>query len=757
MTNINESMRWDDAIPMIMRGDKVEGGRAAKPNLQAGVLANRTQYLRSELEKYSGTLQAGEQPYSDVEAAQQAINDGKILPGAKFSVRSRQSDAWVDEYENDNGIATPSGKKLPSLEAVNALQEMVSEQSSELMMFLFSDMDDFHLADISFDEKTGKPAFNLGRMSLKRSNESAFEVADQDGFSMSVDDLINRLRALESGEFVYNGMRISRSAQNVLEITDADGFVISLDDVLMRLLKVEKGTFSYNGQSLQRSPDKLFEIRDEDGFTFTIDDLIQRIVELEKGSENGNSGTRSGEIIANMEGIAQSARAAMAYPVSAPIAVIRNGLNIYIFYGQSLAIGDEAFSVVSRDVSRLGNLMLGQAVRGQYYGRTSDASFGVIGGENRYYPLQEKRQDGAVIVTDPTISTKMGETVATGFMETLKTLHNRANGVRNDDDVTLACSVTGAVGTGLSTLLKGASTPYYERLLSCVRGHMDAAAAAGYSDVQVAGMIFLQGENDYGSATTRENYLQMLNSLFNDFNTDAREITGQTDNVGFFLYQSGGTYVTQAQNNTLPVGMAQLDITGRNDSFMVAPVFPYPQAVAAKTHKSANAYRWWGCAAANAVHRIYHDENHIPFRMEKAVYDGKDIYISFMVPCPPLTVQPFYQVATPVIKPDRGFTVIDSTGNLAGASLTVEFVSPCVVRITPSRPLSGNIRINIGDQIHGGGHNIADSSPQQSVFSWQYYGDENQPANENIPELNNKPYPLFNFAAIQTINVEEVK
>lgn len=43
-------MRWDDAIPMIMRGDKVEGGRAAKPNLQAGVLANRTQYLRSELE-----------------------------------------------------------------------------------------------------------------------------------------------------------------------------------------------------------------------------------------------------------------------------------------------------------------------------------------------------------------------------------------------------------------------------------------------------------------------------------------------------------------------------------------------------------------------------------------------------------------------------------------------------------------------------------------------------------------------------------
>ncbi|HID5487342.1 TPA: right-handed parallel beta-helix repeat-containing protein, partial [Klebsiella pneumoniae] len=110
MTNINESMRWDDAIPMIMRGDKVEGGRAAKPNLQAGVLANRTQYLRSELEKYSGTLQAGEQPYSSEEDAQQAINNGMIAAGAKFSVRSHESGSWVDEYKNVDGIATPTGK-----------------------------------------------------------------------------------------------------------------------------------------------------------------------------------------------------------------------------------------------------------------------------------------------------------------------------------------------------------------------------------------------------------------------------------------------------------------------------------------------------------------------------------------------------------------------------------------------------------------------------------------------------------------------
>ncbi|HID5484380.1 TPA: right-handed parallel beta-helix repeat-containing protein, partial [Klebsiella pneumoniae] len=110
MTNINESARWEENIPMILRGDKVEGGRDAKPNLQTEVLANRTRYLRSELENYAGTLQAGEQPYSSEEDAQQAISNGMIAAGAKFSVRSHESGSWVDEYKNVDGIATPTGK-----------------------------------------------------------------------------------------------------------------------------------------------------------------------------------------------------------------------------------------------------------------------------------------------------------------------------------------------------------------------------------------------------------------------------------------------------------------------------------------------------------------------------------------------------------------------------------------------------------------------------------------------------------------------
>ncbi|WIO40964.1 hypothetical protein P2G42_13385 [Klebsiella electrica] len=674
-----------------------------------------------------------------------------IPEGSTTYVRSPGDTALAFEVINNGGLLEPTWRAMPSQQTVidvnTALRELIDEFPDDIS-FLFTDSDGFYIADIRLDQ-AGRPALNLGRLSLSRSNDSVFDVTDSDGFVMSVDDLINRVRALESGELVYRGMSFSRNERNALEITDSDGFVISLDDALSRVFQIEQGKFVYSAQALQRSPGNLLEIMDEDGFSFTLDSLIQRVVDLEKNSVN-----TSDEIVARMEGIAQSSRASMSFPVSAPVTVLKTGVNIYIFYGQSLAIGDEAFTTVTRQPSQLGNLMLGLGVRGQYYGRTSDSTFGVLGGENKYYPLQEKRQNGANIITDPAVSTNLGETVASGFAETLKTLHNRSRGVINDEQTIIACSATGAVGTDLATLLKGASTPYYQRLISCVQGHMEAAAAAGHTNVRVAGLVFLQGENDYANSTSRENYLSMLNKLIDDFNVDAKAITGQTDNPGFYLYQTGGVYINQSQGNTLPVNMAQLDITSRPDSFMIAPMFPYPQAVATKTHKSANAYRWWGCAAANAIHHIYDEQNHSPFRMIRAIYDGKYLYVPFMVPCPPLTTQPFYEVSTPVIKPDWGFTVIDGVGTLSGVALSVEIASPSVVRITPSRPLSGNIRINLGDQLHGGGHNIADSSPQQAVFNWQYYGDNNQSVYENIPSLNNAPYLLRNFAAIQTINVE---
>ncbi|HIB6569412.1 TPA: hypothetical protein ACWXGN_002739 [Klebsiella pneumoniae] len=599
--------------------------------------------------------------YMTLEAAQADI--ANIPEGSATYVRSTDGSTLADEYINNGGTLTATGRKMPSQEALSSLKDITSEE----IAFLFSDIDGFHVADISFDSH-GEPVFNLGDMSISRSADSALMVVDEDGFHVSLDESLERIAELEASK--------SNSSDNI--------------------------------------------------------DIIRRL-----------------------DTIATSASAAMLYPVSHRIARLKKGVNIFIGYGQSLAIGDEAYSVVTRAPSALGNKMLGQAVRGAYYGKTTDAVFGPIGGENKYYNLEEKRQNGGNIITDPSVSTRLGETFMSGFLETLKTMHNSNLNIVNDDEVVLAGSVTGCVGTDIATLLKGAGTGYYERFISCINGHVEAAKTDGFESFQVAGILFLQGENDYDKGTSRESYLAMVNQLFDDISSDVKALTQQTDNPAFFIYQTGGVYVKQTENNSLPVDMAQLDVTSREDTFLVAPMFPYPQVSSWGAHKAANSYRWWGCAAANSAWNIYNRMNQSPFTMVGARYLGDSIFVAFNAPCPPLKLRPFYFVAQSIQYDDMGFSVIDSIGTLTGNALEVQIVSPYVVRIKVSRELSGNIRVNIGDNIHKGGHNISDSSPQQSIFSWKYYGDGNQSANENIAELNNKPYSLFNFAAIQTISVEK--
>ncbi|HBW2230356.1 hypothetical protein QYQ62_19780 [Klebsiella pneumoniae] len=586
-----------------------------------------------------------------------------IPEGSSTYVRSQDGSSLADEYINNGGTLQPTGRKMPSLESLSSLADITTED----IAFLFSDIDGFHIADISLDSP-GDPVFNLGDMSISRSADSVLIVADEDGFGVS------------------------------------------------------------------------------------LDESLERIAELE-ASKSDSSDDR--EIIRRLDTIATSASAAMLYPVSHKIARLRKGVNIFIGYGQSLAIGDEAYSVVTRAPSALGNKMLGRAVRGAYYDKTTDAVFGPIGGENKYYALEEKRQNGGSIITDPLVSTRLGETIMSGFLETLKTMHNSSLNTLNDDSVVLAGSVTGCVGTDIATLLKGAGTGYYERLISCINGHIEAAGADGVEFFQVAGILFLQGENDYDNGTSRESYRAMVNQLFDDISSDVKALTQQADNPAFFIYQTGGVYVKPTQNNSLPVDMAQLDITSRGDTFLVAPMFPYPQVSSWGAHKAANSYRWWGCAAANSAWNIYNRMNQSPFSMIRAIHRADSIFVAFNTPCPPLTSRPFYFVAQPMQYDDMGFSVIDSIGTLTGNDLEVDVVSPYVIRIKVSRKLSGDIRVNIGDNTHKGGHNISDSSPQQSIFSWTYYGDDNQSANENIAELNSKPYSLFNFAAIQTIDVEK--
>ncbi|MFM3299342.1 hypothetical protein AB8S18_29570, partial [Klebsiella pneumoniae subsp. ozaenae] len=115
-------------------------------------------------------------------------------------------------------------------------------------------------------------------------------------------------------------------------------------------------------------------------------------------------------------------------------------------------------------------------------------------------------------------------------------------------------------------------TDYYGRWLSCLKGHVEAAKTAGYEQLQVAGIIWMQGENDTGGMTTAE-YLGHLKDIKSSMISDCLAATGQKEPPGFFVYQTGGMYAGNTQK--LNVQMAQIGITDTDrGAFFLHNEFP---------------------------------------------------------------------------------------------------------------------------------------------------------------------------------------
>ncbi|MGD1711391.1 hypothetical protein, partial [Klebsiella pneumoniae] len=291
-------------------------------------------------------------------------------------------------------------------------------------------------------------------------------------------------------------------------------------------------------------------------------------------------------------------------------------------------------------------------------------------------------------------------------------------------------------------------TDYYGRWLSCLKGHMEAAKTAGYEQTQVAGIIWMQGENDTGGMTTAE-YLGHLNDIKSSMISDCIAATGQKEAPGFFVYQTGGMYAGNTQK--LNVQMAQIGITDTDrGAFFLHNEFPYPRPA---NHWYANSYRWAGCQYAKEIYPVVSGLNFNPFKPLDAVYDGKAIYVSFSPLYAPLVKQPFYTGTTVTDHADYGFTVIDANGVHYGSAVAVEIASDTVMKITPTFTLTGAMTVVLGDANHAGGHNIADSDDQLALYQWTYETGYGLDAGENIAALVNRSYPLFNRSASYSISV----
>lgn len=122
MSNITESAKWENEVYLLTRSDKVEGGRTGKANIQAAQLANRTLWLKVQLDSMQDEREftffcTPEDP------------DGTIAglagtpAGSLFRVaQGVESDAGFIYYLNDNGTAKP----VNEIPGMNAVRDIIS-------------------------------------------------------------------------------------------------------------------------------------------------------------------------------------------------------------------------------------------------------------------------------------------------------------------------------------------------------------------------------------------------------------------------------------------------------------------------------------------------------------------------------------------------------------------------------------------------------------------------------------------------------
>lgn len=744
-------------------------------------------------------------------AAQADADAGNIPAGSTAYYRSSDDATLAIEVINNTGILEPTGRKIPSQGYIDSI--------------------------IRNDDI----------------NSPAVSIATKDGFSVC--------------SFYVN---------------DGTG---DIEMVVDKIPQVNADVMNLGGVNVLASDSDILSFQDKNGLEVGLVDMITQVV------SSGSTSTSS-DVVALLSADA-AAHIAQNYNLKRhPVAVIRQGLNLWFVYGQSFTLGTAAKGILTRTDSTLGNLMLGQSPRGSNLTPSIQNAFSPVGGENKYYPLRERRQkdDGTMTADDSTDSTTFGETILSGLLETLKDNHNRRKGLENDTDVTFAGSCCGTVGVSITALKKrtaanpasnvvgnptfansasgwsagtvtpvdgvnvlysgssyvestkfdvtagavievtgrvyfptaiagmvrvnirfdgpslsnavvaaliitnpaagsvypvsrritvptgattgiyqvakptsvntGLSSPsaipvtgdqltdYYGRWLSCLNGHVEAAKTAGYEQLQVAGIIWMQGENDTGGMTTSE-YLGHLNDIKSSMIADCLAATGQKEPPGFFVYQTGGMYAGNTQK--LNVQMAQIGITDTDrGAFFLHNEFPYPRPA---NHWYANSYRWAGCQYAKEIYPVVSGLNFNPFKPLDAVYDGKAIYVSFSPLYAPLVKQPFYTGTAVTDHGDYGFTVIDDNGTHYGSAITVEIASGTVMKITPAFTPSGVMTVVLGDANHAGGHNIADSDDQLALYQWTYETGYGLDSGENITALVNNAYPLFNRSASYSISV----
>ncbi|HBX5116908.1 TPA: hypothetical protein MH357_14250 [Klebsiella pneumoniae] len=626
-----------------------------------------------------------------------------IPSGSATYVRSTDGSSLADEYINNAGTLQPTGRKMPSQAAIQAVLDYISS-------LIATDDADSPLLTLNDEAGFRLAAFGLNAIQSNAMTAEYDEFIDGFVFRDSVGFVIQQigtplLSSVDSVQPVVEQQRLITEAFSAEYDPDVSGFVF----------------------------------RDSVGF-------VLMYLNGEQGNDNDGDADLSRRNAANL-----AVAAAMRDEINTRIARPVYDYNILITDGQSLSNGTEGHPALSKAIRAALNInMLGDSVRPK---NENGSTFTALNGAE-IRPARAVVQDliappdGGNLMTDEAVAAlprganNFGETVDIGAMWMWREMQLQFRGLATDERkiVAVNCGVGGQI---IERLSKGHSWGFYNRIISAVT-QIKAIADAEGKTCGVVGFLYLGNEYNYdstkGGTTDRAEYRALLRKLIDDVITDTTAITGQTESPLTVLYQTSGSWTRDSTN--MSIGEAQLDICAADANVMMAaPAY----AVTDKGgHLDANGYRWLGMQFGKTLHRaVDRRQNWRPLQPLSVTLSGTLLRADFLVWSPPLQFRSCYVGSSPTTYAAKGFRVTDDAGDVPVTR--VDIVADTVVDITLGRETTGDVYLWYASQTGSNGNgNLFDSDTTVAVANYEFHEGTGQYPESNIPELVNRPYPLNN-------------
>ncbi|MDX6895241.1 hypothetical protein SJZ63_07165 [Klebsiella pneumoniae] len=666
--------------------------------------------------------------FPTLEAAQADADAGNIPVGSTAYYRSSDDSALAVEVINNAGALQPTGRKMPSQKTVDDLLKHVETTNLIFQLVDILGYRQFY-ALTSGEFGTAKTIIKPDGIELEG---YSLTVSDDNG--IYIENILGQRVVLvdEYGNVAPRSLRAARDGSFGTDTAMVSGNGLN---------------FNSGGSRIDITGPEFLKVSDFLGRSKTIIDASGNLV----GGGSGGDITLQDRInILNAENLNYYSKVRSRY--NADIERLVFALSMVIWYGQSLSSNQEGYPALSKTpYSNLGNLMLGKSPRPN---TRTGAGFTPVGSAI-LNPLKAVVQsgDGSYVMSDadvaalPAGSGNEGEG-AVAAVNMLRMLFLRQAALLTDPSRLLVLASCGVNGRTVEALSKGADPELYNRIREAV-SKIKAIADGESKTFGIGAFCFLQGEWNYnpgyGGDYTREGYKAKVRQLYSDVIADF--CTGQRP-PAMFTYQTGGTYTIDTYE--LAIGMAQLDMaTEGGNIYGVCPSYPFPNKDSG--HLTSNGYRWMDMFFGKVMFRVLVlGEGWEPLHCTGVEVQDDYALLNYAVPYPPLQWGTPYDGRTAKTYADKGYRATDANGSLDVTA--AEIVADTVVKLTFSRRVSGTIKIWYADKTsHNGNGCLKDSDPFLATENYVYTAGSGQYADENIPELVDKPYPLENWAWAQII------